>query len=367
MTAARPLHIVLSGGGTGGHLFPGLATAERLCVLRPNAQITVAGAGPAWLGEHVRTAGYQFLELPCRPAPTSLRGVLRFLAGNLAAYRAARRFLARHSAAVVIGLGGYASVPMARAALARRVPLVLLEQNAVPGKATRFLARRASAICLALPPARGSLPALGTIQRTGNPVREAFTHSAPVAAGPPQLLVLGGSGGAQALNRHVPEALAPLARHLGSLRIVHQTGPRDVEEVAMRYTAASLCANVVAWLDDMAATMRQSALAVARAGGTTLAELAASALPAILVPYPHATANHQQANAHVFAAAGAARVVEQGSRPDAFLAELTGVLAELLTEPSLRESMRAAMHQLARPHAADTVARLVLRLAGDHS
>ncbi len=360
MSAASPLHIVLSGGGTGGHLFPGLATAESLQALRPDVQITVAGTGPEWLGRCVAETGHRYLHLACRPVPTRLLGLIRFALDNLASYYAAGRYLAAHPAAAVVGLGGYASVPMARAAVARRIPLVLLEQNAVPGKATRFLARRADAVCLAFPESRAALPTSCPVQLTGNPVRKAFTAAAARRAGPPQLLVLGGSGGAQALNRRVPEVLSRLGPQLRGWHVVHQAGAHDAHTTAHRYTAAGLRATVLPWLDDVPAAMRRSSLAIARAGGTTLAELAAAGLPAVLVPYPYAADDHQRANARTFWAAGAAEVVQQEGGPVQFDRALHDALAYLLVQPARLEEMRTAMVRQSQPGAADTVARIVL-------
>ena len=143
------IHIVFSGGGTGGHLFPGLAVAEQLAAMIPRVRITFCGGGKPFERKYVSRAGFDYFALPARPLPHGAREAVAFVVENLAGYLAARRFLREEHVAAVVGLGGYASVPMARAAARRRVPLVLLEQNAVPGKATRWLARRAALICTA--------------------------------------------------------------------------------------------------------------------------------------------------------------------------------------------------------------------------
>ena len=145
----NPIHIVFSGGGTGGHLFPGLAVAEQLAAMIPLVRITFCGGGKPFEREWSAAAGFDYFALPARPLPHGAREAVSFVVENLAGYLAARRFLREESVAAVVGLGGYASVPMAHAAARRRVPLVLLEQNAVPGKATRWLARRASLVCTA--------------------------------------------------------------------------------------------------------------------------------------------------------------------------------------------------------------------------
>ncbi len=143
------VHIVFSGGGTGGHLFPGLAVAEQLSAMIPRVRITFCGGGKPFERQAAHDAGFEYFALPSRPLPHAAREAVSFVVENLAGYLAARRFLREEHVSAVVGLGGYVSVPMARAATRRDVPLVLLEQNAVPGRATRWLARRATLICTA--------------------------------------------------------------------------------------------------------------------------------------------------------------------------------------------------------------------------
>ncbi len=143
----RQSHIVFAGGGTAGHLFPGLAVAARLRLLVPKLRITFIGTGRSFENERVVSAGCEYLALPCRPLPRRARETLRFLTDNLAGYYAAWRFLHEQSVSLVVGLGGYASAPAVRAAVSQRIPFILLEQNAVPGRATRWLARRAALVC----------------------------------------------------------------------------------------------------------------------------------------------------------------------------------------------------------------------------
>ena len=156
------IHIVFSGGGTGGHLFPGLAVAQQLAAAVPGVRITFCGGGKPFERKYVGRAGFDYLTLPARPLPHGAREAVAFLVENVAGYLAASRFLGEEHVAAVVGLGGYASVPMARAATQRRVPLVLLEQNAVAGRATRWLARRAALVCTAFDAdRRPSLPLPG--------------------------------------------------------------------------------------------------------------------------------------------------------------------------------------------------------------
>jgi len=357
----RP-HIVLSGGGTGGHLFPGLAVAARLIAGRPGLRITFAGSGKPFEREQVAAAGFHYLPIRCAALPRGVGGAWRFLADNLAGYRAASRFLQEAEAGVVIGLGGYASVPMARAAVAQGVPLVLLEQNAVPGRATRWLARRAAVVCTAFESCHARLPWRCQVRLTGNPVRTAANIATWAQGDCPRLLALGGSSGSRALNEALPIALAALGRAVEGWRFLHQAGREDADATRQRYRGLGVEAEVVEFLADVPGALAGADLAVCRSGGTTLAELAAAELPALLVPYPHAADDHQRRNAEVFAAAGACRVLDERDGTGSLGQRMAGVLGELLSDAPRRRVMSRAMRGLGRPAAAATVSDLVLRL-----
>ena len=192
-----PIHVVFTGGGTGGHLFPGLAVAEQLVDEDPRLQITFAGSGKEFERRQVAAAGFEYVALRCRPAPRRFGEAFSFVAENVAGYRAAGRFLREQYVSAVVGLGGYASVPMAQAAARQALPLILLEQNAIPGKATRWLAGHATMICVAMPQARANLRGRCRARLTGNPIRR--PKGRPLRGSPwKQLLILGGSGGARA-------------------------------------------------------------------------------------------------------------------------------------------------------------------------
>jgi len=308
------VHIVFSGGGTGGHLFPGLAVAEQLTAMIPRLRITFCGGGKPLERQAATDAGFEYFALPSRPLPHAAREAVSFVVENLAGYLAAGRFLREEHVSAVVGLGGYVSVPMARAAGRRDVPLVLLEQNAIPGRATRWLARRATLICTAFDETAAGLRCRCPVRVTGNPIRFGFdcdtqvtlstiaagpeeregssrspiTHSGahwalkcPALAAPPlQLLVLGGSGGARSLNENAPRALYKVRRQLENWRIVHQSGQSDLDATKSLYRKFDLPATVVPFIDDMPAMLRATDLAVCRAGGTTLAELSAAGVPA---------------------------------------------------------------------------------------
>ncbi|MBX7166394.1 MAG: undecaprenyldiphospho-muramoylpentapeptide beta-N-acetylglucosaminyltransferase [Pirellulales bacterium] len=368
---ARSAHVVIAGGGTAGHLFPGLAVAERLRQMRPDVRITFAGAGRPAEKRHVAAAGFDYLALPCRPRPSSAWGTLRFVTDHWAGYRRALRFLRREQVGCVIGLGGYGSVPAARAAGQRGVPLVLLEQNAVPGRATRWLAQFATVICAALPQSKSEFWPAAPVRITGTPIREDFARAGVQRAAwlarrrqegqlpTRRLLVLGGSQGARSLNQFVPRALYKAGAAAQGWRIVHQTGEEDVAETTRAYGKLAIRATVVPFIGSMADALRDVDLVISRAGGSTLAELAALGVPALLVPYPHAADDHQRANADVFVAAGAAQLIdarESGGRLDTRLA---AALAPYLAHPERLDTLAAGMLSLARPDAAWHVAQMV--------
>jgi UDP-N-acetylglucosamine--N-acetylmuramyl-(pentapeptide) pyrophosphoryl-undecaprenol N-acetylglucosamine transferase len=369
MMSDAKLYIVFAGGGTAGHLFPGLAVAQELTTLADSPQITFTGDGKSIESGLVVKAGFDYRQFSCAPMPRGVRGAVRFLTHNLAGYRSARRWLHRHQVSAVVGLGGYASVPVCRAAIANGLPLILLEQNVVPGKATRWLAKRADLICAAFDDARKYIRTTAPIRFTGNPIRAGFRPRRIDHATPSnrewkhRLLVLGGSGGAHSLNKFVPRALYKLRERLAGWQIVHQSGPREAASTADLYRKLALEATVVPFVENLPAVLRRADLAISRAGGTTLAELAASGIPSVLIPYPHATGDHQRLNADVFVDAGGARVVDEraieGRLDDALVAEM----ADLLTDALLRESMSTAVSRLARPQAAWQIATMVKELA----
>jgi UDP-N-acetylglucosamine--N-acetylmuramyl-(pentapeptide) pyrophosphoryl-undecaprenol N-acetylglucosamine transferase len=362
-------HILFAGGGTAGHLFPGLAVADYLRRHAPRLRISFAGTGKPFEMRYVAQAGFEYLTLAGRPFPRRAIDAIRFLADHLSGYYAARRFVRAERVALVVGLGGYASVPAARAAAALNVPYLLLEQNAVPGRATRWLAPQAVAVCASFDGLRQRLKKGCRVRFTGNPLRRAFLeHAAPShnlpdrPRGSRMLLVLGGSGGAQSLNEQVPRALYKAGTSLGGWTVVHQTGQRDVAGTVELYRKLGIVARVAPFFDELPSLMRESHLAVSRAGGTTLAELAASRLAAIVLPYPAATEDHQRKNADAFAAAGACRTIDEREIEGRLDDQLARVLVELAADHQKRVRMAQAMATLARPRATQQVARSIAHL-----
>lgn len=357
------MHLIFSGGGTGGHLFPGMAAARRLRQFEPSAKITFAGGGSEWERRLVGDEGFDYFALPCHRLPRRPWEAIRFVRQNLQGYQAAAQFVYDHKPAAVIGLGGYASVPMARAAVTAKVPLVLLEQNAIPGRANRWLAPHAKLICTSLAPSSRWLRTSGDVCLTGNPIRFGFSQVPAMRGGfsaARTLLILGGSRGAQSLNVHLPQAIAIVSDALSGWKVVHQTGSSEVQSTHERYRALHLPAAVVPFIDDLPATLSQVGLAICRAGGSTLAELAASGVPALLVPYPHAVDDHQRHNAAWFTDTGACLTVNARESGPEFVTHLSQHLRELLADSRRRQFMSQVMLELSHPNAAGDVALKIL-------
>lgn len=354
--------VLMSGGGTGGHLYPGIAVAREIRRRRPGARIVFAGTGRGVEArtvndqgfEHVliRSAGLKGTSWPARVRGFSLLPVSAW---------DARRVIDRVDPRLVVGLGGYSAGAVVLLAALRRIPTMLLEQNVTPGITNRLLAPVVTAAAVShdatLPRFRGK----GFV--AGNPVRSEFFEPAPPRApGPLRLLVLGGSQGAHAINVAMAAAAPALAGSGVPVAVVHQTGPRDQDLVQAAYARAGLSARVAPFFQEMADVMRRADVVVTRAGATTLAELAASGRPSVLVPLPGAADGHQQANAEVLAERGAAEVLPQAGLSGETLA--ARVLA-LAADAARRERMAAAARTLARPRAVSIIVDRAEGLIGE--
>lgn len=357
-------YVVFAGGGTGGHFYPGLAVAEQLRRAAPQIKIAFAGGGKGWERAETARQGYEYIVTPSRPWPGRSWSAGKFLFENALGYCAALRRLRRRRATVVVGLGGYASAPMARAAVTCGIPLVLLEQNALPGKVNRWLAPRAALVCAAFEESRAFLRSPGTFCLTGNPVRNAAGAAPSSFERPNQLLVVGGSRGSRSLNQHAPEALARTRLAQQGWRIVHQSGADEAAETQARYQACGLQAAVAPFIDDLPHALRQTKLVICRAGGSTLAELAVAGTPAIVCPYLHAADDHQRRNAASLAAAGACLVVDEQFPPGDFSQRLTSAVNLLTSDEELWRQFSSAMLRIAHPDAARQIAELILDRAG---
>lgn len=349
---------MIAGGGTGGHLFPGIAVAEAARRRDPMTEIVFVGSARGIEARVVPNTGFALELLPGAP----LRG--RRLAGKVTALGAlasgtvrARALVGRFAPDAIVGLGGYASAPAVLAGRLARVPIVLLEQNAKPGMTTRLLARLADRVCVSFPDTAAGFPA-GRAVFTGNPVRTfAAPADAPARSGF-TIAIVGGSAGAHRLNEAGPALRAALA-DVPNLRVVHQTGLAEEATVRTAYAGAP-DVDVRAFITDMGAVYAAADVIVCRAGATTIAELAAQGLPAIFVPYPYAADDHQRANAEALVHAGAARMVLDHQATGKRLAE---EVRELIADPAVLSEMRRRMRQFARPDAAERVLDVVETLA----
>lgn len=353
----RPLYC-FAGGGTGGHLTPGLALATELQKDDPQSRVLFLGSSRPLETKLVGAVGYEHCALPLESSESLARNPLRFAWHAWRGYRHANRLLRKRRPAAVIGLGGFASVPTVVAATRLRIPTLILEQNAFPGRATRFLSGRVDAVCLAFEAARPHLRGAKRVELTGNPLREEIARLSRETASDgacPTLLVLGGSQGAESLNEALLRVVECAPPELAGWRIVHQTGAAQAGEVESTYLRRGIDHVVAAFFDDLATWYRETTLVVSRAGATTLTELACAGCPAILVPFPHAADQHQHANARVFADAGAAMVVEHAASPEQTARAVASAVGEIARDSQRRRLMREAMRNLARPEAAATV------------
>ena len=361
----------MSGGGTAGHVFPAVAVAERLRAAGHDVRFVGSAVGQE--AALVPAAGFPFVPVRVAPAQTRLSlHTAKALWLSLAAARAVRPLV--RSCDVVVGIGGYASAPAILAARRTRTPTVLIEQNGVPGVVNRLAARWARVVATTFEATADRLPAGTRIERTGNPVRRAI---AEVAASREQrrhealrefdledirrtVSVFGGSQGAQALDRTVAATIEEL-RDRDDLQLLVATGPAHVEEVAPAARASGeLLVRVVGFIDRVDLALAATDLAVARAGSGTLAELSACGVPSILVPYPHATEHHQDANAREVERAGGAEVVLEPALGPVMLA---GRISALIADERRRDRMREAMLAWARPDADERIAELVVEAA----
>jgi len=372
--SARALHVLLTGGGSGGHVFPALAVGEELRAR--GHRVSFAGSARGIEARLVPERGVEFHALRSRPMTgRGPVGKALAVATLLVAGLAAARLVRRLAVDAVVGTGGYASAPAILGAVLARRPALLVEPNARPGFANRQLSRWAAGAAVAFPDTGRELACPARL--SGVPVREAFFRVGPEpAAGPLHLLVLGGSQGARSLNLAVPAALAALRETEGAsavLAVLHQTGATHLEETRAAYERAGSDAatpvRLEPFLDDVAGALAASHLVVSRAGAITLAEIAAAGRAAVLVPLSLAE-GHQRGNALAFQAAGAARVVETGAAggPEALATALSPSLAKalagLLADREALAAMGRAARNLARPGAAAAIADWVEELAG---
>ncbi|HBL44317.1 undecaprenyldiphospho-muramoylpentapeptide beta-N-acetylglucosaminyltransferase [Gimesia sp.] len=372
--------IVFAGGGTGGHLLPGMAVAAELAS-RGDCRISFVGTNRPVEQQIIARSGFEHIDLPTYPLKAMFRNPFRFFVNNFRAYWKGRTWLRENDPALVVGLGGMASVPVIMEASLMKLPIVLLEQNIVCGKANHFLLGRADVICSSFPDTIWSSSQIEAGQKprvvvTGNPVRTQIRQLAESAnqilSDPAEdefvILVLGGSQGALAVNSAV---ISLLERSLDQLpetiQVVHQTGENDFSRLEKAYeriwnSVPRLKVTVKPFFEDLSEWYARAHLVISRSGATTLAELACAGCPTILIPYPGSVNEHQLLNARYFAEHGAAVIVEQCSEPEQTARQLQEAVFKLVFDAEQRGQMATRMRQLALPDAAKRVADEIMDL-----
>ena len=356
--------IVLTGGGTGGHVMPALAVAQALQTSAPDVAIHYVGSHNSMEEELVRERGLPFHGLTVHPffgKPITTR-VKAICAIPPALYRAAT-ILRKVRAVATMAFGGYVSAAVGLIAPTLGIPLVLQEQNSVPGRTTRLLSKRASMVCLGFPAAKNALSNADMVV-TGNPVRakiEAVGTAESPSYKPLRLLVMGGSQGALFLNENAPVAARALQDAVGPIQVHHQCGNHDIQTIRNAYAEKSVEAHVEPFIRDMAGAYENTHIALARAGALSVSELWCSATPSVFVPFPYATDDHQRHNAENMAETGAARVLRQEDAKPPALAE---ALISLVGSTEKFEAHRSSLKESAKNRAAQQIADATLRLAG---
>ncbi|PYT03295.1 MAG: undecaprenyldiphospho-muramoylpentapeptide beta-N-acetylglucosaminyltransferase [Acidobacteria bacterium] len=354
------MRVIIAAGGTGGHIFPGVAIAREFKRRDPSTEILFVGTARGLETRIVPREGFD-IELIKVGA---LKGVAVFekfksLAELPPSFIAARRILRRFRPGIVIGVGGYSSGPTLLMASLSRIPTMVVEPNAMPGFTNRVLARFVNAAALSFADAQKYFGKRGVV--TGNPVRLDFANLAKKARGERlSVLIFGGSQGARAINQAMIAALPLLASRKDRLAITHQTGESDFETTRLAYAEAGFDdADVKPFIHDMADQFARADVLICRSGATTVAEVAAAGKAAIFIPFPFATDDHQRKNAEAFERVGAGRVILQ---KDLTPARLAGELHRLMEQPDEIDRMEEASRGLGRADSTERAVDLAMSL-----
>ncbi|MCL2458814.1 MAG: undecaprenyldiphospho-muramoylpentapeptide beta-N-acetylglucosaminyltransferase [Desulfobulbus sp.] len=355
------MRLIVAGGGTGGHLFPGIAVATAVRERLPESRVMFIGTSRLLDQQALAGLGFELAALECG----GVKGLgwadrLRSLLMMPKAVGDVLRMLRRFRPDLVFGVGGYVTGPVVLAAKLLRIPIAIHEQNSVPGMANRLAGKLADLVLISLP-CTPTFPPRRTI-RTGNPLRREILAAAGEekrAAVVPTVLILGGSQGAHRVNVLMMEAVERLlAQHI-PFRLIHQTGEADRELVANCYAQLGVEAEVSAFIRDMASVYGRADLAVSRAGATTCAELAAMGLPALLIPYPFAADDHQVTNGEYYVNGGGCRLLRESGLTGDILA---GAMSEHLQNKAELHTMAANMKAMAMPDATERIVDACIRL-----
>ena len=354
----RKIRVMVAGGGTGGHLFPGLAVAVEITKRREGARILFVTGMRKMESEIIRGAGFEQASITVE----GMKG--RGWRGALALLKLPRSFLQclaimrEFKPHLVFGVGGYSSGPVCISAKVLGVPSAVHEQNSYPGVTNRLLCRVVDRVFISFEESRALFRG-GSLYFTGNPIREQFLEARPGDRKDPRftILAVGGSQGARAINDALVDALVIMKDRGRDLRVIHQTGRIDYERVLARYREKGLQGEVTAFIRDMAGAYGQADLVASRAGAGAIFELAALGKPSILIPYPFAANHHQETNAGVLVRAGGAEMILQEALRGETLAD---ALEKYMENPAVLEDMAAAARRAAVPDAAQKITNLLL-------
>ena len=345
------MRALIAGGGTGGHVIPAIAIARQLQA-QFGAEVLFVGTPRGIENRLVPAAGFPLKLVQVGALKNvSLMTRMRTAFDLPRAILAASGFISEFKPTVVIGVGGYASGPAMMAAAMRRVPMMAFEPNFVPGFANKAVAKFVSAACVHFDE---TARYFRNAHVTGVPIRREFTHL-PAPSSQPTLLITGGSQGAHAINEAVVQALTTLKQSLPDLRIVHQTGQKDLESIRSSYQQAGMNAEVSAFIDDMPSAFARAQVIVCRSGAATVAEISAAGKVAIFIPFPQAADDHQRRNAEALSSKDAALLIPQRELTPQ---KLHDAIVSLFRDPARLVRMSANVRALAHPDAAAEIAKL---------
>lgn len=355
------MRIIIAGGGTGGHVFPAISIAEEISQRNNKDEILFVGTQKGMENELVQKNGYRIQHISSRGFVG--RGVIKTFAAFFSAFKGlldSVLIIRKFKPDVVLGVGGYVSGPFLLASFLVRKPTAICEQNTVPGVTNRILGKIVDKIFASFDSSLQYFPSKKVLI-TGNPIRKDILQTSEITRNSDSIsvLIFGGSQGAKSLNIAVPEAVSGFGNE--NISIVHQTGKNDFNYVRNSYNENDVKAEVLEFIDDMAAAYANADLVIGRAGAGTIAEITALGKPSILVPFPYAAHNHQHENARILEEEGAAVLIED---KDATPEKIANTLTKLLDRDKLNE-MSSNAKRLGRPEASKEIVDELYRLAGD--
>jgi UDP-N-acetylglucosamine--N-acetylmuramyl-(pentapeptide) pyrophosphoryl-undecaprenol N-acetylglucosamine transferase len=370
MRDRTPCHYFFAGGGTGGHIYPGLAVADKMRQLQPDSSVLFFCSHREIDARILSSSGYEFFPLPAVGLSKRPKQLVQFFAQFVKSYYFVKQLLLpyRHNGAV-IGTGGFVAGPVAAAARSLKMPVYLINVDSVPGKANRLLGRFAEKVFVQFADTAAFFKA-GRVEVVGCPLRPGFENPDPQKAfadlaldeGKKVVLVTGASSGSMNINKAVLSILPKLSAFATDWQIVHLTGYQHLDPIKAAAGKFDMTYHAVDYYDDMPSLLAAADIVVGRAGAVSIAEYVAAGKPAVCIPYPYHKDKHQYRNAQILVEAGAAVVVEDNIEAPLLTAEnLLNELESLMADPQKRRAMSIAAKQIAKPHAADTICQLIMQ------